>query len=49
MEQMPEYKEGFITIWRNGSWVQVPKEDISKIMEEDNRGTQEGSELSFGS
>ena len=49
MEQMPEYKEGFITLWRNGSWIQVTQEEMQKIIEEDSRGTQESSDMPAGS
>lgn len=49
MEQMPEYKEGFITLWRNGSWVQIPMTDMPKIIEEDARGTQKSSDVPAGS
>lgn len=45
MEQMPLYKEGFITLWRKGQWQQVPAEDVQKIIEEDLRGTQESSDM----
>lgn len=48
MEQMPEYKEGFITLWRNGAWVQVQMEDMPKIIEEDTNGTQESHNLPAG-
>lgn len=48
MEQMPEYKEGYITLWRNGTWVQVHLDEMPKIMEEDNRGAEESSNVSSG-
>lgn len=48
MEQMPEYKEGFITLWRKGQWVQVPTEDMPKIIEEDTRGAQDSSDVPAG-
>lgn len=48
MEQMPEYKEGFVTLWRNGSWIQIPMTDMPKIIEEDSNGTQESPELPSG-
>ena len=37
MDNMPDFKEGFITLWRNGKWVQIPTSDMPKIIEEDNR------------
>lgn len=56
-EPMPEFKEGYMTLWRDGKWVQVSLEDMPKIMEEDNSGpdltgeiggTQESSDVSTG-
>ena len=35
MEKMPDYKEGHITIWRNGAWVQLTLEEMQKIVAED--------------
>lgn len=37
MEKMPEFKEGHITLWREGTWVQIAAQDMPKIIEEDNR------------
>lgn len=48
MEKMPDFKEGHITLWRDGAWVQVPLADMPKIIEEDKIGTQNSSELSTG-
>lgn len=48
MDKMPQYKEGFITLWRDGKWVQVKESEMSKIIEEDNSGTQNSSELPAG-
>lgn len=48
MEQMPEVKEGHITLWRGGKWVQVPTTDMPKIIEEDNREPENGVELPAG-
>jgi hypothetical protein len=48
MDKMPEQKDGYVTLWRGGNWVQVPLEDMPKIMEEDNRGITEETELPAG-
>lgn len=31
MEQMPDYKEGFVTLWKNGTWVQVPMSEAPVV------------------
>lgn len=48
MEQMPEYKEGYITLWRDGKFIQVSLSEMPKIIEEDNRGAEESSNVSTG-
>ena len=48
MEQMPEYKEGYITLWRNGKFVQVPLSDMPKIIEEDNREPENSADVPAG-
>lgn len=48
MEKMPDFKQGFITLWRKGQWVQVPLTDMPKIIEEDNRGTQDSPDMPTG-
>lgn len=45
MEQMPDFKEGFITLWRGGKWVQIPTTDLPKIIEEDNREPENGNDV----
>lgn len=40
MKNMPEYKEGHVTLWREGAWIQVHMEDMAKIIEEDNKSTE---------
>jgi len=48
VEQMPEYKEGYITLWRDGKFVQVALENMPKIIEEDSRGITKEAELPVG-
>lgn len=55
MEQMPEYKEGHITLWRDGKWVQLTLQEASGIIDSDTQnlqgeeyGTQESSDMSAG-
>lgn len=57
MEQMPEYKEGFINMPKDGVWVSVPVAEIEafinntsepKQTEEASRGTQESSNMPTG-
>ena len=54
---MPEYKENHITLWRNGTWVQVHLDELPKIIEKDNRqseltgeeiGTKYGNDVPVG-
>lgn len=48
MEQMPEYREGYITLWREGKWISIPLSELPKIIEEDNRGIENSTELPVG-
>lgn len=48
MDKMPEYKEGYITLWRDGKWVQVRLDEMPKIIEEDTRGTSKEDDLPAG-
>lgn len=48
MEKMPEQKDGHITLWRGGKWVQIPMSEMPKIVEEDKRGTAEKDKLPAG-
>lgn len=57
MEQMPEYKEGFINMPKGGVWVSVPVAEIEafinntsepKQTEEDTRGTENSLKLPAG-
>ena len=47
MDAMPEFKEGHVTLWREGKWVQLPLEEMAAIAEADNRQP-EVSEASDG-
>lgn len=31
MEKMPEYREGHVTLWKDGTWVQVPMSDAPVV------------------
>lgn len=31
MEQMPEYKDGQVTLWKDGKWVQVPMSEAPVV------------------
>lgn len=44
---MPEFRDGYITLWRDNKWVSVPLADLPKIIEEDN-GTAKETELPSG-
>jgi len=48
VDKMPEYKENHVTLWRNGNWVQVNTQDMSKIIEEDNREPENNADLPAG-
>ena len=48
MDNMPERKDDHITLWRDGKWVQVHISEMPKIIEEDNRGAEESSNVSAG-
>lgn len=50
MDKMPEYKEGFVTLWSGGKWVSVPMSDIPKVQSHigEPSGTQESPNLPAG-
>ena len=48
MDNMPEYKDNHITLWRDGKWVQVPASEMPKIIEEDNREPENNSDVPAG-